>query len=81
MKVTSASVDFPAALAVVRDGGTLDAEASARRGCHKAGPLQVHPKGSALRASSKVETPFPAEVCERERKRWSNGLPGAIENW
>ena len=30
MKVTSASVDFPAALAVVRDGGTLDAEASAR---------------------------------------------------
>ena len=47
----------------------------------KAGPLQGHPKGSALRASSKVETPFPAEVCERERKRWSNGLPGAIENW
>jgi anthranilate phosphoribosyltransferase len=30
MKVTSASVDFPAALAVVQDGGTLDAEASAR---------------------------------------------------
>ena len=30
MKVTSASVDFPAALAVVRDGGTLDADASAR---------------------------------------------------
>ncbi|HKB95714.1 MAG TPA: anthranilate phosphoribosyltransferase [Rhizomicrobium sp.] len=30
MKVTSASVDFPAALAVVRGGGTLDAEASAR---------------------------------------------------
>jgi anthranilate phosphoribosyltransferase len=30
MKVTSASVDFPAALAVVREGGTLDAEASAR---------------------------------------------------
>jgi hypothetical protein len=20
-------------------------------------------------------------ACERERKRWSNGLPGAIENW
>ncbi len=30
MKVTSASVDFPAALAVVRDGGTLDAQASMR---------------------------------------------------
>jgi anthranilate phosphoribosyltransferase len=30
MKVTSASVDFPAALAVVRGGGSLDAEASAR---------------------------------------------------
>ena len=30
MKVTSASVDFPAALAVVRDGGTLDAPASMR---------------------------------------------------
>jgi anthranilate phosphoribosyltransferase len=30
MKVTSASVDFPAALAVVREGGSLDAEASAR---------------------------------------------------
>jgi len=30
MKVTSASVDFPAALAVVQGGGTLDAEASAR---------------------------------------------------
>jgi anthranilate phosphoribosyltransferase len=28
--VTSASVDFPAALAVVREGGSLDAEASAR---------------------------------------------------
>jgi hypothetical protein len=26
-------------------------------------------------------TPFPAEVCERERKRWSNGLHGAFENW
>ena len=23
----------------------------------------------------------PTEVCERERKRWSNGLPGAFENW
>jgi anthranilate phosphoribosyltransferase len=30
MKVTSASVDFPAALAVVREGGSLDAETSAR---------------------------------------------------
>src|SRR5882757_5824287 len=30
MKVTSASVDFPAALAVVQDGGTLDADASTR---------------------------------------------------
>jgi anthranilate phosphoribosyltransferase len=30
MKVTSASVDFPAALAVVRDGGSLDADASMR---------------------------------------------------
>ena len=30
MKVTSASVDFPAALAVVQGGETLDAEASAR---------------------------------------------------
>ena len=30
MKVTSASVDFPAALAIVRGGGSLDAEASAR---------------------------------------------------
>jgi anthranilate phosphoribosyltransferase len=30
MKVTSASVDFPAALAVVREGGSLDADASAR---------------------------------------------------
>ncbi len=30
MKVTSASVDFPAALAIVREGGSLDAEASAR---------------------------------------------------
>jgi anthranilate phosphoribosyltransferase len=30
MKVTSASVDFPAAMAVVRAGGSLDAEASAR---------------------------------------------------
>lgn len=30
MKVTSASVDFPAALAMVREGGSLDAEASAR---------------------------------------------------
>ncbi len=30
MRVTSASVDFPAALAVVREGGSLDAEASAR---------------------------------------------------
>jgi anthranilate phosphoribosyltransferase len=30
MKVTSASVDFPAALAVVRSGGSLDADASAR---------------------------------------------------
>jgi hypothetical protein len=24
---------------------------------------------------------FPTEVCERERKRWSNGLLGARENW
>lgn len=30
MRVTSASVDFPAALAIVRDGGSLDAETSAR---------------------------------------------------
>ena len=30
MKVTSASVDFPAALAIVREGGSLDADASAR---------------------------------------------------
>jgi anthranilate phosphoribosyltransferase len=30
MRVTSASVEFPAALAVVRDGGTLDADASMR---------------------------------------------------
>ena len=30
MKVTSASVDFPVALAVVREGGSLDADASAR---------------------------------------------------
>src|SRR5258708_6604484 len=30
MKVTSASVDFPAALAVVREGGSLDADTSAR---------------------------------------------------
>ena len=30
MKVTSASVDFPAALAIVREGGSLDAETSAR---------------------------------------------------
>jgi anthranilate phosphoribosyltransferase len=30
MKVTSASVDFPAALALVREGGSLDADASAR---------------------------------------------------
>jgi anthranilate phosphoribosyltransferase len=30
MKVTSASVDFPAALAMVREGGSLDADASAR---------------------------------------------------
>jgi anthranilate phosphoribosyltransferase len=30
MKVTSASVDFPAALATVREGGSLDADASAR---------------------------------------------------
>jgi anthranilate phosphoribosyltransferase len=30
MRVTSASVDFPAALAVVREGGSLDADASAR---------------------------------------------------
>jgi anthranilate phosphoribosyltransferase len=30
MKVTAASIDFPAALAVVLDGGTLDADASAR---------------------------------------------------
>jgi anthranilate phosphoribosyltransferase len=30
MKVTDASVDFPAALALVRAGGTLDADASAR---------------------------------------------------
>ncbi|HEY0265505.1 MAG TPA: anthranilate phosphoribosyltransferase [Rhizomicrobium sp.] len=30
MRVTDASVDFPAALAVVREGGTLDADASAR---------------------------------------------------
>lgn len=30
MKVTSASVDFPAALATVREGGSLDAETSAR---------------------------------------------------
>ncbi|HJS44852.1 MAG TPA: anthranilate phosphoribosyltransferase [Rhizomicrobium sp.] len=30
MKVTSTSVDFPAALAIVREGGSLDAEASAR---------------------------------------------------
>ena len=30
MKVTSASVDFPAALALVREGGSLDAGASAR---------------------------------------------------
>jgi len=30
MKVTSASVDFPAALAIVRGGGSLDAETSAR---------------------------------------------------
>ena len=30
MKVTSASVDFPAALAVVREGGSLDAGTSAR---------------------------------------------------
>jgi anthranilate phosphoribosyltransferase len=30
MKVTSASVDFPAALAIVREGGSLDAEASTR---------------------------------------------------
>jgi anthranilate phosphoribosyltransferase len=30
MKVTSASVDFPAALGIVREGGSLDADASAR---------------------------------------------------
>ena len=30
MKVTSASVDFPAALALVREGGSLDVDASAR---------------------------------------------------
>ena len=30
MRVTSASVDFPAALAAVREGGSLDADASAR---------------------------------------------------
>lgn len=30
MKVTSASIEFPAALTMVREGGTLDAEASAR---------------------------------------------------
>ncbi len=30
MKVTSASVDFPAALAILREGGSLDADASAR---------------------------------------------------
>jgi len=30
MKVTSSSVDFPAALAIVREGGSLDADASAR---------------------------------------------------
>ncbi|HKU63523.1 MAG TPA: anthranilate phosphoribosyltransferase [Rhizomicrobium sp.] len=30
MKVTSTSVDFPAALAIVREGGSLDADASAR---------------------------------------------------
>ena len=30
MKVTSISVDFPAALAIVREGGSLDADASAR---------------------------------------------------
>jgi anthranilate phosphoribosyltransferase len=30
MKVTSASVDFPAALAIVREGSSLDADASAR---------------------------------------------------
>src|SRR6476659_3283851 len=30
MKVTSASVDFPAALAIVREGASLDADASAR---------------------------------------------------
>jgi anthranilate phosphoribosyltransferase len=30
MKVTAASIDFPAALAVVREGGNLDADASAR---------------------------------------------------
>jgi anthranilate phosphoribosyltransferase len=30
MKVTSASVDFPAALATVREGGSLDADTSAR---------------------------------------------------
>ncbi len=30
MKVTSASVDFPAALAIVREGGSLDADTSAR---------------------------------------------------
>ncbi len=30
MRVTSASIEFPAALAVVREGGTLDADASAR---------------------------------------------------
>jgi anthranilate phosphoribosyltransferase len=30
MKVTSASVDFPAALAILREGGSLDADTSAR---------------------------------------------------
>ena len=30
MTVTSAPADFPAALAIVRGGGSLDAEASAR---------------------------------------------------
>jgi len=30
MKVTSASVDFPAALAIIREGGSLDADTSAR---------------------------------------------------
>src|SRR5580693_4772935 len=38
--------------------------------------------GSIARTSDNaVQDPLPAKVCERIKKRWRTGLPGACEHW